>query len=83
MKGVRRPDETGPWDLEAGEYYLYKGAPWVRLPDGVGPCNLRDWSPVWHEDGTLTLSPSILDGDPKKEGRGWHGYLERGIWRQV
>jgi hypothetical protein len=36
---------------------------------------------VEHEDGTITVSPSIL----MPEGRGtyWHGYLERGVWREV
>jgi hypothetical protein len=81
--GTRRPDDTAPWELEAGDYCLRNGDPFVCLPDGTGPCNLANWSPVWHEDGTLTLSPSILDADPAKNGQGWHGYLERGVWRQV
>lgn len=84
--GRRVADETAPWELEDGEYCLYKDAPWVRLPNGIGPCNLKEWSPVWHEDGTLTLSPSILDrgGDPSNGIEpGWHGYLERGVWREV
>lgn len=37
-----------------------------------------------HADGTLTISPSI--SDRKRGGSdsdGWHGYLERGVWRQV
>lgn len=33
------------------------------------------------EDGTLTVSPSILAVRPG--GGGWHGYLERGVWREV
>jgi hypothetical protein len=36
---------------------------------------------VEEADGTLTISPSILAVRP--EGNGWHGYLERGVWRQV
>lgn len=32
---------------------------------------------VEHEDGTITVSPSIL----VTGGEEWHGYLERGIWR--
>jgi hypothetical protein len=32
-------------------------------------------------DGTLTISPSILAVRP--DGNGWHGYLERGVWREV
>lgn len=38
-----------------------------------------------HEDGTLTISPSI--GDTVRGGSGdsdgWHGFLERGVWRKV
>jgi hypothetical protein len=35
-----------------------------------------------HEDGTITVSPSILQyGVDGSEF--WHGYLERGIWREV
>ncbi len=30
-----------------------------------------------HDDGTITVTPSILDPN------GWHGYLERGVWREV
>lgn len=35
-----------------------------------------------HEDGTITVSPSILieSNDPKQA---WHGYLEHGVWREV
>jgi hypothetical protein len=32
-----------------------------------------------HEDGTITVSPSILNPAPG----GWHGYLEHGEWRSV
>lgn len=32
-----------------------------------------------HEDGTITVQPSILDPEPG----GWHGWLERGVWRSV
>ena len=30
-----------------------------------------------HADGTITASPSLVMPS------GWHGYLERGIWRSV
>lgn len=34
-------------------------------------------------DGTLTISASISDhAGPGSESDGWHGYLERGIWRK-
>jgi hypothetical protein len=36
---------------------------------------------VEHEDGTITVSPSILVTG--SHGKQWHGYLERGVWREV
>jgi hypothetical protein len=35
-----------------------------------------------HADGTITVSPSILIF-PSADSPGWHGYLERGVWRAV
>jgi hypothetical protein len=38
---------------------------------------------IEHEDGTITVSPSILiKGGPDWEEL-WHGYLEHGDWRKV
>jgi hypothetical protein len=35
-------------------------------------------------DGTLTISASIGDTSSiSSESDGWHGFLERGVWRQV
>lgn len=85
MTGRRRPDETKLWELEAGDYCQHGGAWYVCLPSGVGPCKLTghgrddDWTVAAHDDGTITVSPSIHDvGTPN----GWHGYLERGVWRE-
>jgi hypothetical protein len=36
---------------------------------------------VEHDDGTITVSPSILISNENEEL--WHGYLEHGIWRSV
>lgn len=35
-----------------------------------------------HEDGTITVSPSILV-TLVGTGEGWHGFLERGVFREV
>lgn len=35
-----------------------------------------------HEDGTITVSPSIL-AETGEHGHDWHGYLEAGVWREV
>ena len=58
---------------------------WVgRTPGGHG-CNLASHGIVEHEDGTITVSPSILVQSSVDRGTRlkelWHGYLERGVWR--
>jgi hypothetical protein len=80
MQGRRRPDDTAPWELEAGDYCLRGGHLWVCLPSGVGPARLEGWDVTWHDDGTVTASPSIHDVGTAD---GWHGYLEHGVWRAV
>lgn len=70
-------DEDGLWyccaptpvDADGFDFY---GA----LGDGSG---VRGHNVVEHEDGTITVSPSILI--TRHDGR-WHGYLERGVWRE-
>lgn len=41
------------------------------------PPVVEPWQITEHEDGAITVRPSILDPD------GWHGWLERGIWRSA
>lgn len=58
------------------------GSGWlVCLPTGE-LCSMNTGHMITeHEDGTITVSPSILM--PADRGQYWHGYLERGIWREV
>lgn len=52
---------------------------WLQAPDGEdGSVIARIWSIVEHEDGTITVSPSIWFNMP----HGWHGFLEHGVWRK-
>lgn len=44
--------------------------------------NLRGHQVTEHDDGTITVQPSILVQRPGTDD-GWHGYLERGVWREV
>lgn len=78
------PGFPGSWDLPS-DYCL--------VPDGVDPRGPSIWylmdptggvgallpskhSVVVHDDGTITASPSIMMPG------GWHGWLERGVWRR-
>ena len=51
----------------------------VTTPDGhVGSLNPQVHNVVEHEDGTITVTPS-LDMSKRHPG-GWHGYLTRGVF---
>jgi hypothetical protein len=79
-RGVRLPDGTGFDSAPTPATYWMRGEQlWVTLPNGVGPCRLDGWTVTVHDDETITAAPSILDRGPS----GWHGYLERGQWREV
>jgi hypothetical protein len=72
------------WRGPAGSYGP-SGDTWhVKAPDGsLG--NLRNHDVEEHEDGTITVSPSILITTHRggQDVELWHGYLERGVWREV
>jgi hypothetical protein len=82
IQGNRKPDETSPHELEPGDYAKRRGQWFGRIPNGdlFLTANMTNHSVVEHEDGTITVSPSILC-DGGMNGR-WHGYLERGVWRE-
>lgn len=71
--------------LKAGEYGKDVDGIWHcsaprETPDGFGfTGNLSKHTVVEHEDGTITVTPSILI--TRHDGT-WHGYLERGFWRE-
>ncbi len=84
MQGRRLPD--GPLAgarFAPGDYMRVSEGPdagvwYARPPRGHVGC-LREHDVIEHEDGTITVSPSILlVGEP-----GWHGYLQRGVWREA
>ena len=81
---------------EYGDYCCYEGEWWVAPPyaleqeivtargklDRIGPV----WGGIFkheveeHEDGTITVSPSIA---AETGERRYHGYLRRGEWTAV
>lgn len=88
MKGRRYDDVAQPSEphavMDPGGYRRTKlGGRWVwecTTPNGIRG-NLALHEVVEHEDGTITVSPSILCDYPP-DGPQWHGYLERGVWRE-
>lgn len=70
--------------LQPGDYWRFVGHDlWLlRAPTGeLGSIDAKTWRITEHEDGTITASPSIWFHNPDGS-KGWHGYLEAGVWRQ-
>lgn len=45
--------------------------------------SLAEHDVVEHEDGTITVSPSILVEYYGEKLISWHGFLEHGVWREA
>lgn len=77
------PQQGGFQLLQPGEYGRWSDGTWyAETPNGHG-ANLGSHQVTEHEDGTITVSPSI--GVSKATGGSpylWHGFLERGVWRE-
>jgi hypothetical protein len=84
MQGRRLPDippeSWHGWDslnLQPGDYVKFYGKRWgLMAPNGDEGC-LGTHTVLEHEDGSITVSPSIQF----ETGQRWHGYLENGVWR--
>lgn len=84
----RRVRDLEPHEYEAGDYGRWQDMWFCRAPGGEGPQrftgNLSQHDVVEHDDGTITVSPSILVSSRwAGEEFSWHGYLEQGVWREV
>lgn len=68
-------------------YALLPNGQGIRLDvrEGADPGTVNGqatWGFTEHENGTLTIAPSIwLHAGPGWDG--WHGFLEHGVWREV
>lgn len=84
MQGKRHDLPDNIIALEQGEFGKDRDSKWwARVPaPGFSAAALGDHDVTEHEDGTITVFPSILmeSHGGKKQ---WHGYLERGMWREV
>jgi hypothetical protein len=67
--------------LTAGQYGKWKDGTWYACTPNDHGANLSAHDVVEHDDGTITVTPSILVSN-NKDGALWHGYLTRGVWRE-
>jgi hypothetical protein len=72
--------------LAPGEYAKHPTAGWHAMTPNGHLAGLAAHDVMEHEDGTITVSPSILvstnDGAGTPDRELWHGFLERGVWRE-
>jgi hypothetical protein len=77
------PDEKGNLLLKPGDYGKSKNGIWVaRTPNGITD-TLPDHKITEHEDGTITVSQSIILYPDCERRATYHGFLEKGVWREV
>lgn len=81
-QGRRLPD--GPVNfgtLAPGDYMRDEHGLWMCMAPRGSAGNLSAHQVVEHEDGTISVSPSIKITD-HRPGHSWHGFLKRGVWRE-
>lgn len=69
-------EQGGALSLREGEYGKTIQGEWLARPPGCSLGSLEDHEVEEHEDGTITVTPSIDAGI-------WHGYLRRGVWSEA
>lgn len=74
------PGDDGHLWLQPGDYGRSFHGTWMARPPRLAAGDLSRHEVTEHEDGTITVSPSILIQQPPLGD--WHGYLERGVWRE-
>lgn len=84
MQGIRQPDGS-EWPLPPGSYWRSKSGVWMAVTPKGHIGDLRNHDVIEHEDGTITVSTSILVPvrTDKRDQESWYGFLERGIWREI
>lgn len=88
MKLIRAyANVDGKISFPPNSYGQEKGI-WYIRPPGCHLGSLAQHNVIEHEDGTITVSPSILQHDYVVDADGIrnvdvHGFLERGVWREA
>lgn len=75
--GTRRDNLDGHLPAN-GEYGKNREGIWTAMTPNGHLANLSAHTVTEHEDGTITVEPSILVKNKTTEL--WHGYLRKGMW---
>ena len=76
---VGQRNDIPPHLMKPGDFGKWEGVWYCRPPWKHALGNLARHKVEEHDDGTITVSPSILIDCGERET--WHGYLEHGVWR--
>ena len=74
-------DSEGRLRLAEGDYGQEKDGTWSVRPPGEHAGGIPDHTVTEHDDGTITVEPSIVLERGDRRRSSFHGYLERGVWR--
>ena len=76
----RRVEHGKPHEFEPGDYGTCEDHWYCMTPNGhLG--RLAGHQVTSHDDGTITVSPSILISTTGNVQL-WHGFLKRGVWEE-
>jgi hypothetical protein len=78
MKGLRLDNPNGLLP-DAGEYGKNSSGEWFGMTPNGHLANLSAHAVIEHEDGTITVHPSISVKTPAGVEL-WHGFLRGGVW---
>jgi len=87
-QAVRLADITDPHDVpgdldDARVCYWKAGRGWWIYLPRAGAARLENHRVIEHNDQTITVSPSIGMRTTGHGAYARHGFLERGVWREV
>lgn len=87
-EGRRQPADISIAELQPGDYSLrHDGILWVRVPNGLMARIDDRWTVTVEDDDTITVGPTVNGGAYSIQivqgDEGWHGFLERGVWREA
>lgn len=91
MQGTRIEYSGGGIPANGTYWRDGRNGDWYAMTPNGHLAGLANHSVVEHEDGTITVAPSIAvltswdapgEHRERSERQLWHGYLERGAWRE-
>jgi hypothetical protein len=74
-------EDLKPSEINPGEYWLDEKMGWLCCTPNGQLGTLIKHLVTEHDDGTITVAPSILVSGGDTET--YHGFLEHGVWREV